>query len=304
MKKHINTTGKLVRIFVLSFVFIALMAPLLLMANSNKETKKIKYRINLAYYKFTNGDKKLTARLFYRDGTTFINVSNALIEFYLLTDEDEQQLAEVETNADGYAILQIASGYQLPWDDDNQCTFVARFNGDDEGKPTDEEIIIKDININFDFTEEDGEKYINVHITEAGDSVERIPVYDAEVYGYVERMFSLLPIGEDYSDEEGELTYEFPKDLPGDSLGNLTVVIRINESDEYGTVEVKKTIDWGIPVDFSESQTPRALWTDQAPIWMALTVYIILAGAWLNFLYAVYKVFKVKKLGKQVKLQE
>jgi len=304
MKKYINTSSKLTKGLVLLSVLIALMMPRLLLADVNQETKKVKYRMNLAYHKYTDGDKSLTVRLYYREGTKFINVSNVLVGFSVVTEEDEIQLAEVETNENGNAILRIATGYQLPWDSDNYCTFIARFDGDEKGKPTDEEIIIKNINIDFDFTEEDGEKYVNVNITEAGDSSYVIPVYDAEVYGYVERMYSLLPIGEDYSDEDGKLTYEFPKDLPGDSLGNVVVVVRINESDDFGTVEMKKTVNWGIPVDFSESKTPRALWTDEAPLWMALAVFIILAGAWVNFLYAVYKVIKVKKLGKQVNVEE
>ena len=304
MKKYINTSSKLTKGLVLLSVLIALMMPRLLLADVNQETKKVKYRMNLAYHKYTDGDKSLTVRLYYREGTKFINVSNVLVGFSVVTEEDEIQLAEVETNENGNAILRIATGYQLPWDSDNYCTFIARFDGDEKGKPTDEEIIIKNINIDFDFTEEDGEKYVNVNITEAGDSCDVIPVYDAEVYGYVERMYSLLPIGEDYSDEDGKLTYEFPRDLPGDSLGNVVVVVGINESDDFGTVEMKKTVNWGIPVDFSESKTPRALWTDEAPLWMALAVFIILAGAWVNFLYAVYKVIKVKKLGKQVNVEE
>ncbi len=304
MKKYINTTRGFAKGLVLLSVLIALMMPRLLLADVNQETKKVKYRMNLAYHKFTNGDKSLTARLYYREGTKFINVSNVLVGFFLITEEDEILLAEVETKEDGYAILQIAAGYQLPWDSDNYCTFIARFDGNEEGKPTDEEIMIKNINIDFDFIMEDGEKYVNVNITEAGDSGEIIPVYDAEVYGYIERMFSLLPIGEDYSDEDGKLTFEFPKDLPGDSLGNLVVVVRINESDDYGTVEMIKTIDWGIPVDFSESKTPRTLWTDEAPVWMALAVFIILAGAWFNFALALYKVIKLKRLGKQTHTQE
>ena len=304
MKKYINTTSGFAKGLVLLSVLIALAMPRLLLADVNQETEKVKYRMNLAYYKFTNGDKSLTARLYYRESTKFINVSNVLVGFYLVTEENEILLAEVKTNEGGYAILQIAAGYQIPWDSDNYCTFIVRFNGDEKGKPIDEEIMIKNINMDFDFTEEDGEKYVNVNITEAGDSSDVIPVYDAEVYGYVERMYSLLPIGEDYSDEDGKLTYEFPRDLPGDSLGNVVVVVRINESDDFGTVEMKKTVNWGIPVDFSESKTPRALWTDEAPLWMALAVFIILAGAWLNFLYAVYKVIKVKKLGKQVNVEE
>ena len=286
------------RIVVFSIIS-ALMLPFFAKADVEEKSMKVKYRLNLAYHKFTDGNKSLTARLFYRDDTKFVNVSNALVGFYLLGEEDEIQLAEVKTDEDGNAILLIAAGYPLPWDADNYCTFIARFAGDEKGKATDEEIMIKNINIDFDFTIEDEEKYVNVNITEAGDSGQLIPVYDAEVYGYVERMFSLLPVGEDYSDEEGKLTFEFPKDLPGDSLGNLIVYVKIIESDEYGTLEMKKTIDWGIPVDFSESKTTKSLWTDEAPIWMALVILIILAGAWFNFGLALFKIIKIKRLGKE-----
>jgi len=297
MKKYINILGEFISKGVILIVIALLTMPLIIKADS-QEKKKIKYRMSLTYNKFFDGSKSLTVGMRYRKETSFVNISNALIGFYLITDKGEIKLADIKTNENGKALLRIAADYKLPWDADNYCTFAARFDGNEEGKATDEEILIKDIDIDFNFTEDSEEKYINVSITESGDSGARIPIYDALVNGYVERMFSLLPIIEDFSDEDGKLISEFPNDLPGDSLGNLIVIVSIIESDEYGTVEMKKTIDWGIPVDFSETETPRALWTDEAPVWMAITVLIILLGAWLNFALAIYKVSKIKGLSK------
>lgn len=296
MIKNINTIKNFAPVLVLSVVII-LLTPMALRANSNEKAKKARYRMDLSYTKFTDGDKNITARLYYKKGTAFFNVSDAVVQIYAVSMEEERLLAKVETNEKGKAVLQIAAGYKLPWDDKNNCTFIARFDGDETGKAADEEIAIKNINIDFDFFEEDEKKFVNVSITEPSDTGAAKPIYDAEVYGYITRLYSMLPFGEDYSDEEGKITYEFPARLPGDSLGNLTVIVKIDESDEYGTVETSKTINWGIAVDFSESTSPRSLWTDDAPIWMSFAVMIILAGVWLNFAFAIYKIIKVKKLG-------
>jgi hypothetical protein len=268
-----------------------------------KKKKKTRYRMSLECQKVTNGERILTARLFYKEGPSFFNVPEETVTFFIPGEEEDLILANLTTDENGEAALHIAADYQYPWDEDRMCIFAARFEGNENARAADDELYITDVDINVDMQVVDEEQVVNVRVTKLDPEGNEVPVYEAEVYGYVERMFSDLPIGEDYSDEDGKLTFEFPENLPGDSLGNLTVVVRINESDEFGSVEMKKVIDWGTSVDFSEYRMPRALWTDEAPVWMSFAVIIILAGAWLNFLLAMYRLYKVKKLGETVEAE-
>jgi hypothetical protein len=295
MDKRIKNTlpGLLCILMMISFLVPAQLSA------QEKKKKKTRYRLSLNYQKISSGDKIITARLFYKEGPKFFNVAGETVSFFIMGEEDETPLADIVTNENGNAILQIENGYPLPWDEDGMCIFGARFEGNENARSADGELYITDVDIDFAFTEEEEERYVNVIVTKNDTEGTKVPVYEAEVYGYVERMFSLLPIGEDYSDEEGKLTFEFPKKLPGDSIGNLIVVVRINESDEFGTVEMKKPVRWGLPRDFSESRQPRGLWTDEAPVWMSMAVLIILAGAWLNFFMAIYRVYQMKKRGQQ-----
>ena len=285
------------RLIFMLMMIAALIAPSSMDAQDKKK-KKTKYRMRLSYTKDSDNLRTLNARLFYKEKTTFFDVAGEAVTFFIMGEEDETILAEVITNSEGRAILQIEDGYPIPWDDDRMCVFGARFDGNENARAADDEVYITDINIDFEFAVEDEEQLVHVKITKLQEG-EPVPVEDAEVYGYIDRMLNQLPIGEDFSDSEGAMTFAFPVDLPGDEEGNLDVIVRINESDEYGTVEMRKTIQWGVPVDFSESNFGRSLWTDEAPVWMSMAVLIILAGAWFNFFFAMYKIWRVKKLGKQ-----
>ena len=83
---------------------------------------------------------------------------------------------------------------------------------------------------------------------------------------YVQRKFSLLPIGDRFNetDENGELTIEFPKDLPGDTLGLVNVIVKIEDADEYADTSFRKVIHCGRSLIIDMRENKRALWTASA----------------------------------------
>ena len=83
-------------------------------------------------------------------------------------------------------------------------------------------------------------------------------------------------------------TVEFPDDLPGDSIGMVTIVAMFQDHGEYGNVEMRQTIQWGIPSDHSLPESHRALWTQFAPSWMVITLSILLAGVWSHYFFVNY----------------
>ena len=87
---------------------------------------------------------------------------------------------------------------------------------------------------------------------------------------------------------------EFPNDIPGDSVGIINVIVMVDEHDDYGTITKSSTINWGIMVDYSIRSDGRTLFGDEAPLWMIISVFVILAGAWYHFILATSKVIKIK----------
>lgn len=250
------------------------------------------YSLEFNYTKISNRTIILEAVLTQETSSGIIPVSEKPIRFFA-EDTVETFLAEVKTGEEGIAILEISPEYDLPWNEENQCMFKVRvFYNNDEY--LEKSKLIKNINIEFEFIIKNEEKYVNINISEPGPDGTKSPVYDALVYAYVKRLYNLFEFGAGFSDQEGNLIFDFPKDMPGDNSGNLTVIVKIPESDIYGNIEKEQLIDWGIPVPAEPDKEPRALWSDHAPSWMIIAVIIILGGAWIIFFIALSKILKIR----------
>ena len=154
--------------------------------------------------------------------------------------------------------------------------------------------------IRLQMLEEDSKKYIIAKVNDwvndsIGDRVQEI-----DIYFYVERTFSLLPIGNDYdfTDENGEAKIEFPSDLPGDANGNVVVIVKIEDADEYYDTEVRETINWGIPAYIDDKQSKRSLWAAgaNAPLSLILLVNAMIAAVWGFIIFIIFKIYRLSKL--------
>jgi hypothetical protein len=117
-------------------------------------------------------------------------------------------------------------------------------------------------------------------------------------------MFSLLPIGEATLDESGSAAVEFPASLPGDKEGNITVIARFEEHAEFGNVEKKSTLKWGLPSNYSVPAGHRALWTKTAPKWMIYTLSVLLSGVWGHYLFALISLIRIRIAAKKKAKEE
>jgi hypothetical protein len=155
--------------------------------------------------------------------------------------------------------------------------------------------------IDIKLSEEDGKKYITATAYESpGDSTLGNPIPEIDLYFYVERSFSFLPIGDVFNttDENGEVTVEFPVDLPGDAAGNVRIIVKIQDSDTYMNTEISKTINWGIPLNPDKTGNGRSLWAAgaNAPITLLLLVNGLIAAAWGLIFFIAFKIYKISKM--------
>jgi hypothetical protein len=160
------------------------------------------------------------------------------------------------------------------------------------------DIEIKDVFLEMSFDIEDSLKLLTVQALEFDTSGKQVPVEGLDINIGVKRLYSILPIEDIETDENGIGILEFPDDIPGDSIGMITIVAGIDEHDYYGTVTKIASVEWGLPVSYELKRLPRQLFTNEAPLWMIMAVFIALAGAWYHFFLSIYKLNKIKKVAK------
>ena len=147
--------------------------------------------------------------------------------------------------------------------------------------------------INLSFPVVDSVKTFNAKVT-AGDK----PVKDVAVKFYVKRFFSNLPVGKEVTtDENGVASVNFITQLPGDSLGNLTVIAKIDEDETVGTLESIGTVKWGKEMEKEDMESSRSFSASRshAPIPLIIAANVIIFGVWATLLYVVYSLVRIKK---------
>lgn len=213
------------------------------------------------------------------------------IRFY----NNETLLGEATTDTEGNASYTIGSSLPLFASEDGSWPFSAIFDGDSLTEETSGELSINDVDIEMQVIEEDGERIVTLHASIlTGDG--RVPVTGEEIGVYVPRMFSLLPVSIGMLDENGTFRIKFPDDIPGDSLGNLTVIGRFNDHYSFGNVERREEVRWGTEAEIA-APVYRSLWSTLAPKWMIISLAIMLLGVWGHYTYVIINLFRIRKEG-------
>ncbi|MBN2668513.1 MAG: cytochrome c [Bacteroidales bacterium] len=115
----------------------------------------------------------------------------------------------------------------------------------------------------------------------------------------VKRNFGFLPIGDPATtNEQGLAQMKYPTDLPGDSIGQYQIRVKLVDDDVYGQVTVDQTVQWGQAFIYDNPLNYRALWGNRAnvPLWLLFSYFGIVGGVWITILWVVLQMLKLKKL--------
>jgi len=157
-----------------------------------------------------------------------------------------------------------------------------------------EEEEVKEAQITLSFSQTD-----TTYTATATVMADTVPVAEKEVLFYVKRFYSNLPIGSGVeTDENGVAIAEFPLDLHSGKDGIITVIARIEDDDEYGTVEAQKDIKWGV-----YHRHEKELWghrslsaaRDKAPTYLIIVSNGIIAIIWGTLVYVIFQIFRIKR---------
>ncbi len=143
-----------------------------------------------------------------------------------------------------------------------------------------------------------------VKVTATAFTVEKpepVLINGADVSLFAKRNFGLLQVdSKKVTDKKGEAVFNFPADLPGDSLGNIDVTARlVDEIGEFGEGETTIKLKVGAPFVPKSLIDVRAMWSvrSQAPVWL-IAAYCLSVIIVFGFIFYILKqLFKMKKLG-------
>ena len=277
-------------------VTLLLFLPILLSAQESVERESP--TLDFVYLKKDDGSKLLTATLTIFRNRIIYPVSGDKISFCLGTDS---VTAVVNTNSDGKAYLLIQPGANLPLDKEGFTRCQVKYEGNDTLEPAESSLSVRDAVLKMKLDIIDSIKTVSLWAFRKGTGHDNIPLAGEPVHVYVSRMLSLLKIGEGTFDDQGSFTLEFPADLPGDAEGNVLVIARIEENEQFANIETSSNHNWGVPSMHGYSGSHRALWTPIAPMWMIVTLTVLLLGVWGHYIYVIIQLILIKRESKKLK---
>jgi hypothetical protein len=259
---------------------------------SCQEVKKKTIRSKVEYFKDQEKNDRLVTTLKVKEDRN-APLENANVYYYCIGDTSEVLLDSITTNIDGEAILVLKNYNNIYADSAGVIQFEARYLGDKSYKHINKDIEIQLVDMNLSFFQKDTIKYILAELNTLRPDQKLNPIEGADILIYIKGTFSLLPIGKEETDAQGKAIMEFPVDMPGDSVGMLTIVSKIEDDDDYGNIEAIGKINWGKPVPLAVEQH-RGLGDTDAPLWMVYTLIVLLSAVWFHYLYIIFMIIKIK----------
>lgn len=252
--------------------------------------------LDIMCYQNSSGiDLKATVRARIGENRKIMPVSDIPINFYNITDSTEIKLGTVKSNDNGESIFTVAADRDLFLNNEGTYTFSAAFEGNERFNRATKKMSIKKARIEIAFIEVDSVKIISAKAFEINQSGSDTILNDGiDLSFYVQGSFSLYRIGEAEL-KDGVCTVEFPVTLPGDSEGNLTIIAKIEESDDFGFVEGSAVEDWGMVREPAVLEKRRGLGDTDAPLWMVYTLIFLMSAVWIHYLYVFVVIYLIKK---------
>ena len=260
--------------------------------------EKEELRMSLEAFK-SNGAVRLLSRVRSKVGTKWQNTAGIEVSFYREEVSPENLMGKDTSNALGETSWMPPQSVAADSTFTNTYYSVVMDHPDYED--VEEMISVYPSTMKMELVEEDSIKTINVHVEYPDEAGAIIPLAEAECQLYVQRLFGLLPLGDPgTTDEEGNVTFEFPADIPGDEAGKVVIVAKIAEHELLGNIEVQEASAWGVPVKENDFYTQRQLWSARAnsPIILIIVVNAAIIGIWGVIAFIFLEIFRINKLGK------
>jgi hypothetical protein len=268
-----------------------------------QEAAKSPLVVAISYYTLDNKVPYLLVNAKSKVDGKFQPVKGAEIKLYLDKDSTGQGLGligKLVTNEKGKAGTNIPPSLEKIWKASVNHTFIAVTDKTKKYDETNTELSIAKARITVDTADD---KNVVATFAEFKGS-DWVPVKGVEVKIGIKRLGGDLQIGEEQTyttDSLGHVKGEFKKiGMPGDEAGNIILVAKVEDNDQFGNLRIEKSIPWGKKFVSNKDFFHRALWGSQfhSPIWLVVMAYSIIIAVWGTLLYLIFLILKIKKLGR------
>jgi hypothetical protein len=261
-----------------------------------QDQKPLKTKLSLSCTQMPNHQIEIQAKIRAKIEKKYVAIPDIEVEIYNLTDSIKILLKKGVSDKEGLFVIKINAKYQLQLREDGYYSIMVSFSGDEKHKSSKKELLFKPAILELNTTELDSVKMIAIKLIEENDDAQ--PIGDVEVILQIPRLFSNLTIASEYTDEDGMVEFEFPNDLPGGESGELLIIAKAEDTDDYASLQNQIQLDWGIPTSAFNHQESRSLWSPDAPLWMVFTFAILMTLVWGHFLIIIYKLNLIRREGK------
>jgi len=231
----------------------------------------------------------------------FTNLSDIKLKLYLDKDSAGTFIGDVITNEKGEACANIPLSVKKEWASAVKHTFLATFAGNNKFDANKADLTVSRAKLLIDAG---SDKTVTATVYELKDTT-WTPVKGVELILAVKRLASDITINETptfTTDSTGKASGDFKRDsIPGDVNGNITLVAKISDNDQYGNLRIEKTVPWGAKFVAVSDFNKRSLFATRgkAPIWLMFIATSIIIAVWSILIMLVINIFKIRKIGKE-----
>jgi hypothetical protein len=264
-----------------------------------QDSGKGNLNITLSYFTENNKLPYISVKVKTKTNGKFKMVSDIPLKLYLNNDSAPNLIKAIVTNEKGEAAAVIPPSLKHQWISSVKHSFIATFDGDKKYESAKADLSVGRAKILIDTT---SDKKIIASVFELKDT-SWVPVKAVDVTIAIKRLDAYLNVNETATfatDSTGQASADFKRDnIPGDANGNIVIVAKVDDNDQYGNLLIEKTVPWGakfIPVNNFNKRTLFAT-SGKSPIWLLLIAGSIVISVWGVLIMLVINLIKIKKLG-------
>ena len=282
---------------------LLLMLVVILGGTNLQAQEKAAAKLKLSYAKHMDGTYEIKAHAFVKKGKEIEHCTGINIGLY--TDADyEKQVSKEPTDEMGMTTLKLTTAEAAKFKDSTgHYHFYCRIEKNEKYKSQEADVSAMDAVITANFKQQsDTERIVEASLSIYDEKTGKlVPGAKMPLKCFVKRSLCSLPVGEDlhYTDSTGHVAINFPNDIPGDAKGTLTVIVKLDEDDNYGSVIFEKEVTWGKHLEASENPIGhRSLIgaRNNAPWFMVIAINAMLLTIWGYLFFVVYELYRIKKL--------
>jgi hypothetical protein len=267
--------------------------------------EKASLNVELTTWKYQDGTRACISKVTATGEKGEVPVAGLTFTIINSADEKENILGTAETAPDGKAVFTISETTKLLYSSEGKLRITAKSAENDKYLASEASLEVKDARLEMAFSEIDSIRKITYRGVIRNAKGQEEPLSNTDVYFFAPRMFSMLKIVDGWLGEDGKGESDFPQDLSGDSTGVVKIYARIEENADFGNLEAAAESGWAVHKHSANREGPqRELWTPIAPLWMIITLIVMLAGVWAHYIYAVIQLVLVNKAGKEKKKKQ